>query len=72
MPSADHHASLHCDVDAEDDAGTTSIEVGHEGLFVLSGNDEQKCEILRLQLRDAVYLTGRSRFAWHGVSDPHG
>jgi DNA alkylation damage repair protein AlkB len=59
--------SVHRDVSEECDKGLISISIGCSGLFLVSHDDDKGCEIFRLRSGDAVYMTGKSRFAWHGV-----
>lgn len=63
--------SLHRDVAEECDRGLVSISFGCEGIFVLGLEDEdgKGCKKLALRLKsgDAVFMTGASRYAWHGV-----
>ncbi|RDW93711.1 oxidoreductase, 2OG-Fe(II) oxygenase family [Aspergillus mulundensis] len=59
--------SPHRDVSEECDAGLISVSFGCDGLFLISHDDGQGCEIIRLRSGDAVYMDGTSRFAWHAV-----
>jgi DNA alkylation damage repair protein AlkB len=59
--------SVHRDVSEECDTGLISISFGCDGLFIVGHDSSDGCEIVRLRSGDAVYMTGRSRFAWHGV-----
>lgn len=59
--------SVHRDVSEECDEGLISVSIGCSGLFLISHDDDKGCEIFRLRSGDAVYMTGKSRFAWHGV-----
>ncbi|OJD36600.1 alkylated dna repair protein [Diplodia corticola] len=71
--------SMHRDVSEECDRGLVSISVGCDGVFVIgrnacstegaSGKSQALPEVLAVRLRsgDAVYMSGESRFAWHGV-----
>ncbi|TQB75716.1 hypothetical protein MPDQ_002016 [Monascus purpureus] len=59
--------SMHRDVSEECDAGLISISFGCDGLFMISHDNGDGCEIIRLHSGDAVYMDGHSRFAWHGV-----
>lgn len=47
--------------------GLISVSFGCDGLFLASHDDGNGCEIIRLRSGDTVYMTGKSRFAWHGV-----
>lgn len=63
--------SMHRDVSEEVDRGLISISLGCEAIFIVGLHDdksgETKSAVLRLQSGDAVYMSGESRFAWHGV-----
>ncbi|KAL3478066.1 hypothetical protein BJX99DRAFT_114107 [Aspergillus californicus] len=59
--------SPHRDVSEECDAGLISISFGCDGLFLISHDDDEGCEVIRLRSGDAVYMDGTSRFAWHAV-----
>ncbi|KAK2778884.1 hypothetical protein FQN53_001620 [Emmonsiellopsis sp. PD_33] len=59
--------SVHRDVSEECDTGLISISFGCDGLFMVGHEDGAGCEVIRLRSGDAVYMTGSSRFAWHGV-----
>lgn len=59
--------SVHRDVSEECDVGLVSVSFGCDGLFLISHDDGQGSEILRLRSGDTVYMDGPSRFAWHGV-----
>ncbi|KAI9726802.1 MAG: hypothetical protein M1828_000658 [Chrysothrix sp. TS-e1954] len=65
--------SLHRDVSEQCDRGLISISIGCDGLFMLAlaGNTTSdkalKHTVIRLRSGDAVYMTGPSRYAWHGV-----
>lgn len=63
--------SIHRDVSEEVDRGLVSISLGCDAIFVIGlwdkGSGETRSEVLRLRSGDAVYMTGESRFAWHGV-----
>ncbi|PGH14289.1 alkylated DNA repair protein AlkB [Helicocarpus griseus UAMH5409] len=59
--------SVHRDVSEECDTGLISISFGCDGLFMVGHEDGAGCEVIRLRSGDAVYMTGRSRFAWHAV-----
>jgi DNA alkylation damage repair protein AlkB len=71
---------MHRDVSEEVNKGLVSLSFGCDGLFMISpskGVDEApqteaatgKKPYVLLQLRsgDAIYMTGESRYAWHGV-----
>ncbi|KAJ5612580.1 hypothetical protein N7510_005774 [Penicillium lagena] len=65
--SAGDTLSVHRDVSEECDSGLISVSFGCDGLFVVSHDDGNDCEVIRLRSGDAVYMNGTSRFAWHGV-----
>ncbi|KAK7538898.1 oxidoreductase [Phyllosticta citricarpa] len=64
--------SMHRDVSEECERGLVSISIGCDGIFVIGRNDEDETDpsqtlALRLRSGDAVFMSGESRFAWHGV-----
>jgi len=63
--------SLHRDVSEEVDRGLVSISIGCDAIFVIGVWDKDfgktRNMVLRLQSGDALYMSGESRFAWHGV-----
>lgn len=59
--------SVHRDVSEHCDHGLVSISVGCDGLFIIGNQDGTKTATIRLNSGDAVYMTGASRYAWHGV-----
>ncbi|KAF2472566.1 uncharacterized protein BDR25DRAFT_284076 [Lindgomyces ingoldianus] len=62
--------SMHRDVAEECDRGLISLSLGCEAVFVVGATSKEGQErILTLRLRSgsAVYMSGKSRFAWHGV-----
>ena len=64
--------SMHRDVSEDSDRPLISISIGCDALFVIGMASEREGEvgkhaILRLRSGDAVYMTGKSRYAWHGV-----
>ncbi|KAJ9296206.1 hypothetical protein DTO271G3_5347 [Paecilomyces variotii] len=65
--SAGDTLSVHRDVSEQCDIGLISISIGCDGLFLISHDSGQGCEVIRLRSGDAVYMDGKSRFAWHGV-----
>lgn len=65
--SAGDTLSMHRDVSEECDVGLISISFGCDGLFMVSHDNGDGCEVIRLHSGDAVYMDGRSRFAWHAV-----
>lgn len=63
--------SMHRDVSEKVDKGLVSISIGCDAIFIigLAGKDGPPVyEVLRLRSGDAVYMTGQSRLAWHGVA----
>jgi DNA alkylation damage repair protein AlkB len=65
--SAGDTLSVHRDVSEDCDVGLISVSFGCDGLFLVSHDDGNGCEVIRLRSGDAVYMNGASRFAWHGV-----
>ncbi|KAJ5081635.1 hypothetical protein NUU61_009899 [Penicillium alfredii] len=65
--SAGDTLNVHRDVSEKCDVGLISVSFGCDGLFLVSHDDGNGCEIIRLRSGDAVYMNGKSRFAWHGV-----
>ena len=63
--------SLHRDVSEESDQGLVSISLGCDGIFIVGLDETEKSNnpavALRLHSGDAVYMSGSSRYAWHGV-----
>jgi len=70
--------SMHRDVAEECDKGLISISLGCDAIFTIGNATEDHDQIssddfkartvvLRLHSGDAVYMSGMSRFAWHGV-----
>jgi len=64
--------SLHRDVSEDVDRGLVSISLGCDCLFViglegLDGDSESRQMVLRLRSGDVIYMSGESRYAWHGV-----
>lgn len=63
--------SIHRDVSESSDAGLVSISLGCEAIFIVGLEDPStkvtRHTVIRLRSGDAVYMTGPSRFAWHGV-----
>ena len=59
--------SIHRDVSEYCDQGLASISIGCEGVFIVGSQDGTQAAIIRLRTGDAVYMTGDSRYAWHGV-----
>ena len=69
---------MHRDVAEECDKGLISISLGCDAIFTIGNATEDHDQIssddfkartvvLRLHSGDAVYMSGMSRFAWHGV-----
>jgi DNA alkylation damage repair protein AlkB len=70
---------MHRDVSEEVNKGLVSISLGCDALFMIAPNDVGKLAeddkeaagkqylLLRLRSGDAIYMTGESRYAWHGV-----
>lgn len=65
--SAGDTLSAHRDVSEECDVGLISVSFGCDGLFLISHDDGNGAEVIRLRSGDTVYMDGTSRFAWHGV-----
>lgn len=65
--SANDTLSMHRDVSEQCDIGLISVSIGCDALFMISHDDGEGCEVIRLRSGDAVYMSGPSRFAWHGV-----
>jgi alkylated DNA repair protein alkB family protein 1 len=64
--------SLHRDVSEQTDRGLVSISLGCEGIFLIGlanikSDGTSQYHILRLRSGDAVYMSDKSRYAWHGV-----
>ena len=63
--------SIHRDVSEESTKGLISISIGCDCIFVvgLDSADGSTTKNLAIRLRsgDALYMSGCSRFAWHGV-----
>ncbi|KAF2123253.1 hypothetical protein BDV96DRAFT_562157 [Lophiotrema nucula] len=63
--------SIHRDVSESSSRGLISISLGCDAIFVIGteGDDGAGRKIVTLRLRSgsAVYMSGESRFAWHGV-----
>lgn len=69
--SAKDKLSLHRDVSEEADRGLVSISLGCSCIFVIGLQDKETGElhhkVLMLNSGDVLYMSGESRFAWHGV-----
>lgn len=69
--------SVHRDVAETSSTGLVSVSLGCDAIFVIgnvssdgeggSGQVREKVVTLRLRSGSAVYMSGSSRFAWHGV-----
>ncbi|KAF1829657.1 hypothetical protein BDW02DRAFT_509420 [Decorospora gaudefroyi] len=63
--------SVHRDVAETSNTGLVSVSLGCDAIFVigtsLREDMEEKSLTLRLGSGSAVYMSGSSRFAWHGV-----
>ena len=63
--------SIHRDVSEDSDKGLVSISLGCDGIFVIGLDSEKEAQakvlVIRLRSGDAIFMTGQSRFAWHGV-----
>lgn len=64
--------SLHRDVSEECDRPLVSVSLGCDGVFIIgleTGDSSGSVEHVAVRLRsgDAVVMSGRSRYAWHGV-----
>lgn len=58
--------SVHRDVAETSSHGLISLSLGCDAVFII-GTDDDKVLALRLRTGSAVYMSGQSRFAWHGV-----
>lgn len=65
--SPGHTLSVHRDVSEDCDQGLVSISFGCDGLFVIGNQDGTETATIKLRSGDAIYMTGSSRYAWHGV-----
>jgi alkylated DNA repair protein alkB family protein 1 len=67
--------SLHRDVSEEVNRGLVSISLGCDALFIIGLRDSNdpseprasRYHTVRLRSGDAIYMSGYSRYAWHGV-----
>lgn len=63
--------SLHRDVSEEVDRGLVSVSMGCDGIFIIGlpnhNHGASQSHILRLRSGDAVCMSGKARYAWHGV-----
>ena len=64
--------SLHRDVSEASDEGLVSISLGCDGIFIAGLDEQDGVDIRRLAVHlrsgDVVYMSGSSRYAWHGVA----
>ena len=64
--------SLHRDVSEASSTGLVSISLGCDGIFIVGLDEQAGVDPRRLAIRlrsgDAVYMSGSSRYAWHGVA----
>ena len=62
---------LHRDVSEESERGLVSVSLGCDGIFVIGLDEDEgnahRSIALRLHSGDAVYMSGPSRYAWHGI-----
>lgn len=61
---------IHRDVSEESDNGLVSISLGCDGIFLAGlefSDGSTKHVVVRLRSGDGVYMSGRARFAWHGI-----
>lgn len=70
--SPGHTLSLHRDVSEECDRPLVSISLGCDAFFVVGLDDhdstgQSRTAVLRLRSGDALLMSGKSRYAWHGV-----
>lgn len=66
--SAGDTMSAHRDASEDCDSGLISVGFGCDGLFIVSHDDGNGAEVVRLRSGDAVYMNEKARFAWHGLS----
>lgn len=64
--------SVHRDVSEDCSRGLVSISLGCDAIFMVAIEDEEvesgaRTLCMRLRSGDAVYMSGASRYAWHGV-----
>ncbi|KAF2269697.1 hypothetical protein CC78DRAFT_508257 [Lojkania enalia] len=63
--------SVHRDVSESSSRGLISISLGCDAIFVIGDGEEHRkgdtVLTIRLKSGSAVYMSGPSRFAWHGV-----
>jgi alkylated DNA repair dioxygenase AlkB len=58
---------IHRDVSESCDQGLVSISIGCDAIFMVGNQDGTETATIRLRSGDALYMTGSSRYAWHGV-----
>jgi len=63
--------ALHRDVSENSDQGLVSISLGCDGLFIVGiegePDEEPHCLAIRLRSGDGVYMSGATRYAFHGL-----
>ena len=63
--------ALHRDVSENSDRGLVSISLGCDGLFIIGlqgePDKEPRCLAIRLRSGDGVYMSGATRYAFHGL-----
>jgi DNA alkylation damage repair protein AlkB len=59
--------SVHRDISELCEEGLVSISMGCDGLFIIGNQDATETATIRLKSGDAVYMSGSSRYSWHGV-----
>ena len=63
--------SIHRDISEDSENGLVSISLGCDGIFVAGLSDKlansTKQIVVRLRSGDVVYMSGQSRFSWHGI-----
>ena len=64
--------SLHRDVSEKSDEGLVSVSLGCDSIFIVGygeqAGDDAQALALRLHSGDVLYMSGSSRYAWHGVA----
>ena len=63
--------ALHRDVSEASENGLVSISIGCEAVFIAGLRSETgltKWRVFRLCSGDAIYMSGLSRYAWHGIA----
>lgn len=59
--------SVHRDVSEQCDKPLISISLGCDAVFLVGNEDGREVATIRLRSGDAVLMSGKSRYAWHGV-----